>query len=416
MLHVESPPALLAFLATIVAAILGLARIPGLQAFFRYFPPLIWSYFLPMFCSSLGVIPSRSPLYDEFMLRTILPVVVVLLLIPSDAASIARLGGKALAMMLIGTAGIVAGAALSFGLFTAVLPAGTLPADAWKGVASLSGSWIGGSPNLAAIAASLELEPTLFGKMVVVDTICAYTWLGVLIALVGWQDRLDRFNRADGGLVRDLAARLARRQAERARPIRMADFVTMIAVGLACSQLCLAGGAKVAAAVRQAEEAGGLMARLQIGQVMSAFGWGILLVTACSVALSFTPLRRLEDAGVSSIANGGLYLLLTTFGAQADLRRVGPEDLWLVAIAAVWLLIHIAVLAAGARLLRAPLFLLATASMANVGGTASAPVVAAAFHPGLAPVGLLMAILGGILGTPIGLLIVAGLCRWIAGA
>ncbi len=416
MIHVESPPALFAFLATIVAIILGLARIPLLTGFFRYFPPLIWSYFVPMFCSSLGIIPSRSPLYDEFMLRTILPVVVVLLLIPSDTASIARLGGKALAMMLIGTAGIVAGAALSFGLFTAILPSGALPPDTWKGVASLSGSWIGGSPNLAAIAASVGLEPTLFGKMVVVDTICAYTWLGVLIALVGWQDRLDRFNRADSGLVRDLAGRLARRQAERARPIRMADFVAMIAVGFALSQICLAGGAGVAAAVRQAEELGGLMARLQLGQVMSAFGWGILLVTASSVALSFTPLRRLEDAGVSSIANGGLYLLLTTFGAQADLRLVGAEDLWLVAIAAVWLLMHIAVLAAGARLLRAPLFLLATASMANVGGTASAPVVAAAFHPSLAPVGLLMAILGGIIGTPVGLLIVANLCRWIAGA
>jgi uncharacterized membrane protein len=120
--------------------------------------------------------------------------------------------------------------------------------------------------------------------------------------------------------------------------------------------------------------------------------------------------------GVSSIGNAGLYLLLATIGASADLGLVTPGDLWLVAIGAVWLLIHIAFLLIGARLLRAPLFLVATASMANVGGTASAPVVAAAFHPSLAPVGLLLAILGGLLGTPIGLLVVGRLCAVLAGA
>jgi len=345
-----------------------------------------------------------------------LPAVIVLLLIPSDTASIARAGPKAIAMMLVGTTGIVAGAAASFGLFLGILPAGTLPPDAWRGVASLSGSWIGGSPNMAAIAASLGINGSiLFGKMVVVDTLCAYTWLGVLIALVAWQNRIDRFNRADSALVGELATRLSQQQAERERPLTMADFVAILAVGFLVSQACLIVGGWMSGIVKNAEAAGGLMTRINLSQVLSAFGWGILFTTFVSVALSFTRLRNVGDAGAFSIGNTGLYLLLTTFGAQADLRLIEPGDLWLIAIGAVWLLVHIAVLFIGARLLRAPLFLTAIASMANVGGTASAPVVAAAFHPSLAPVGLLLAILGGIIGTPIGLLIVGKICAAIAG-
>lgn len=410
-----SPPALFAFLATIVAVIFWLGRRPRLQWFFRYFPPLIWTYFVPMIFSSLGILPSSSPLYG-FVMLAILPAVIVLLLVPSDTASIARAGPKAIAMMLVGTVGIVLGAAGSFGVFLWLLPAGTLPDDAWKGIASLSGSWIGGSPNMAAIAASLQVHgSTLFGKMVIVDTLCAYTWLGVLIALVGWQTRIDRFNRADSRLVTDLATRLTEQQAGRSRPVTTADFVAILAVGFLVSQACLVAGGWMSGLVQKAEAAGGLMARIDLSQVLSAFGWGILFTTFTSIVLSFTRLRRIEDTGASSIGNAGLYLLLTTFGAQADLRLIGPGDLWLLAIGAVWLIVHITILFIGARLLRAPLFLTAIASMANIGGTASAPVVAAAFHPSLAPVGLLLAILGGIIGTPVGLLIIAKLCAAIAG-
>lgn len=413
-LSIESPVPLFAFLAGVVTLVFMVAGLPRLRGLFRYFPPLIWTYFVPMLCSSAGLIPNESPLYG-FMAGTVLPVVIVLLLIPSDVATISRVGGKAIAMMLIGTAGIVAGAIGSFALFTALLPEGTLGPNTWKGIAALSGSWIGGSPNMAAVAESVGTESTLFGKMVIVDTLCAYTWLGVLISLVAWQGRIDRANRADASIVHQLAGRLATEQAERARPIRMADFLTIIAVGFVLSQLCLAAGRWLDTQVEAAEATNHIIARINISEVMSGFGWGILLVTFASVALSFTRLRRIEDAGASSIGNAGLYLLLTTFGAQADLRLIRPEDLWLFAIGATWLAIHIAVLFVGARLIRAPLFLVATGSMANIGGTASAPVVAAAFHPSLAPVGVLLAILGGIVGTPVGLLVIARLALAISG-
>lgn len=407
---IAEPVALLAFLATVVAAIFALARWRPLAPFFRYCPPLIWTYFVPMICSSVGLIPSDSPLYSGFVSGIVLPLVLVLLLVPTDTRSIARLGPKALALVLIGTLGIVAGAALSFGLLHGRLPPGT-----WKGVAALSGSWIGGSPNLAAVAESLRADRTLIGKLIVVDTVCAYTWLGLLVALTAVAGRVDRRLRADNRIVQELSTRLAQRHAERARPLTLLDFAGMIALGLVVSQAGLWAGEQVDRWVVGQEGLSRAWALLRLSDVLSGFGWGILIITAASVALSLTRLRSLEDAGATPVGYFGLYLLLTTFGARADLRAIRAEDGWLFVLGAVWIVTHALVLLGGLRLLRAPLFLGATASMANIGGTASAPVVAAAFHPSLAPVGLVMAIVGSLLGTPVALLAVGKLCAALAG-
>ena len=404
------PPALLAFLAMLVAVIFGLARWKPLGGFFRYFPPLIWTYFLPMICSSLGIIPSSSDLYGPFMGRIVLPMILVLLLVPCDTRAILRLGPKAVGMMLIGTLGIVAGAGLSFGLLH-----DKLPPDAWKGVAALAGSWIGGSPNMTAVVESVGTDPTLLGKLIIVDTVCAYTWLGVLVALTGVQDKINRITRADNTVIQELGAKLSKRHAERARPIKLFDFALMIGLGLAVSQLCLWAGGHVGDWVEEAEKTGGVWATIELSEVLDGFGWGVLIITAVSVILSLTRMRNIDDAGATPIGYVGLYLLLTTFGARADLRNVTAEDAWLFALGVIWITTHVVILLAGLRLLRAPLFLGATASMANIGGTASAPVVAAAFHPSLAPVGLVMAILGSVIGTPVALLVIGKMCAAIAG-
>jgi uncharacterized membrane protein len=92
-----------------------------------------------------------------------------------------------------------------------------------------------------------------------------------------------------------------------------------------------------------------------------------------------------------------LYLLLTAIGAQADLKAVLAAPLFLAA-GVVWIAVHATLLLIVARLIRAPLFFFATGSMANIGGAASAPVVAGVYHPAMAPVGLLMAVAGYVLG------------------
>ncbi len=412
----QAEEALLAFLATLVALVFAMARIRRLAGFFKYCPPVIWMYLIPMVCSSLGAIPSKSRLYDQFMSDIMLPLVLVLLVVPSNTRSIARLGWRAAALALMGTLGTVTGAVVSFSLLTRLLPEGTLPAGLWKGVASLGGSWIGGSADFFAVSASLKTDPTLIGKLVVVDTICAYTWLGILVSLSSIENVVDRWFRADRRIVDELKTHLTQEQEQHARPITMIDFAVMIGLALAVSQMGLFLGHWVAKVVDRAEAVSEFWATIHLSQVLSAFGWGILLVMAFSVVLSLTRVRSIAHAGATPIGYVGLYLLLTTYGARADLRQVNMEDLWLFVMGVIWLLIHISVLFIGMRLLRAPLFLGASASMANVGGTASAPVVAAAFHPSLAPVGLMMAILCGLIGTPVALLVIGKAAAAIAGA
>jgi uncharacterized membrane protein len=78
----------------------------------------------------------------------------------------------------------------------------------------------------------------------------------------------------------------------------------------------------------------------------------------------------------------------------------------LFGVGVTWILIHGGLIFIVARLLRAPVFYMAVGSQANIGAAASAPVVASAFHPSLAPVGVLLAVLGYALGT---------YCAWVTG-
>ncbi len=404
---VTDPVLLFSLLATVVAGVYWCSQRKALAKFFDLFPPLIWMYFVPMVLTTAGLIPDSSPVYSPFMSRVMLPAILVLLLIPADIRSIVQLGPKAILVMLIATLGITVGAITSFGIFNATMP-DALPPETWKGVAAIAGSWIGGSPNMTAVIESVGTPPSLIGPLVIVDTVLAYSWLGLLIAMSSWQRKIDTWNKADARVIDDISARLKAEQDSKARAPITADIAFMVAVAFLVSQVCLAIGKPVDHLVANVWKIDFL------SEVFSAYGWGILLITAAGLLLSMTKVRELEFCGASSIGYTGLYLLLTTYGAQANLVAILEVPVFF-ALGFVWLAIHIGILFLGVKLTRAPLFLGATSSMANIGGTASAPVVAAAYNPSMAPVGLLMAILGGVLGTPIALMVIATACKALAG-
>lgn len=401
------PVTLAAFLAGVVALIFLVAGLKPFEPLFRFCPPLIWMYFVPMLLTTVGVTPDQSTLYSPFMSQVLLPAILVLLLIPSDVKGLAKLGPKAVAMMLIATTGIVVGAITSFGLFNALMPE-SLPAGTWKGVAALAGSWIGGSTNMFAVLEAVGTPPNILGPMVIVDTVLAYTWLGLLIALVPYQQRVDARHKADTRAVDVLSAHLSQEHEANARCPRTADVAFMVAVALVVSQVCLWAGKPV---FYFFDTVLGLKA---MSQVVNWYAWAILLITAAGLLLSLTKVRSLDYCGASSIGTMGLYLLLTSYGARANLMAIFDVPVFFM-IGFVWIVIHVCFLYTGVRLLRAPLFLGATSSMANIGGTASAPVVAAAYNQSMAPVGLLMAILGGIMGTPLALFVVGVACKALSG-
>lgn len=382
------PMAVFAYLAAVLAFVFWLSGVPRLNKLFEITPPVIYAYFIPTISTTLGITPPASPVYD-WMQRYLLPLALLLLMITVDLRSIARLGGMALLMMLAGTLGIVVGGPIAFLIF-----GGVLPEDAWMGLAALSGSWIGGTANMVAIKESIGTPDSILGPIIVVDTVVGYGWMGVLLFLSAWQARFDRWNRARTDAIEATNRRLAELASIR-RPTETGHAAIILGLGFAATVAAVAVGAR--------------LPRIGTPTIINASTWAVLIVVTGGLLLSFTPIRRLEEVGASRLGYAALYLLLTAIGAQADLRAVLGAPLYL-ATGVLWIAIHVAILLLAARLLRAPLFFVATGSMANVGGAASAPIVAGVYHPAMAPVGLLMAVLGYILGIYAGLA-----CAWMLG-
>ncbi|GIV61174.1 MAG: hypothetical protein KatS3mg044_0040 [Rhodothermaceae bacterium] len=382
---ITEPTHLFAFLAAILGLVFWLSTLPPLKKLFEFVPPVIWAYFVPMIATTLGVTPDSSPVYS-WMSRYLLPFSLFLLMITVDLPAILRLGKTALLMMLAGTAGIVIGAPVAYLIFK-----GFLPEDAWQGLAALSGSWIGGTANMVAVQQHIESTAQVattvdLGPIIVVDTVVGYGWMGVLIFLSAFQDRFNRWVKADTSFVEDLNRKLLELDTTR-RPVQIADLAMIVGVGLAATVLARLLGEAIPP-VRLDPEAPSLI---------SGTTWAILIVVTAGLLLSFTPMRKLERPGASRLGYLALYLLLTSIGARADLKAVLDAPLFLLT-GVVWISIHVAILFLVARLLRAPMFFVATGSMANVGGAASAPIVAEVYLPAMAPVGLLMAVAGYILG------------------
>jgi uncharacterized membrane protein len=387
---VSDPMAVFALLAALVALIFWVSGLERAKKVFDVLPPVMFVYFVPMFATTFGITPPTSPTYD-WMTRYLLLFALLLLMISIDMKSVARLGPVALFMVVAGTLGIVVGGPISLLIFQPFLPA-----DAWTGFAALSGSWIGGTANMVAIAESVGTPESAFGPIIVVDTVVGYSWMGVLLFFAAYQSRFDARTGADTAAIEETNRRLREMDRDR-HPTTLRDAVVMIGMGMAAS----------VAAYQLAQT--DLFPTLGDPAIISKTTWAVLIVVTGGLALSFTRLREFEKVGASGLGYTALYLLLAGIGAQANLRAVVQAPMYLVA-GVVWIAIHVAVLLVAARLVRAPLFFVATGSMANIGGAATAPVVAGVYHPAMAPVGLLMAVAGYVLGIYGGLV-----CAWLLG-
>ncbi len=378
-------------LVAIEAAVLTAAGHPRTKRYFKFLPSVFWIYFLPMLAATFGLIDPGHAIYGKIT-KTLLPASLFLLLLCVDVKAVLRLGPKALGMMLAGSAGIMLGTVAVFSVFKDILGE-----HMWPGFGALSASWMGGSANMVAVKEALGTPDEVFLPMVIVDTIVPYFWMGILVSAAAWQPIADRFNKADTAVLAELDRRLAQVHSREDKNLNPAFVVGIVAAALAGGFL--------------SKWTGGLLP--EIKGVVSAYAWTVIVASLLGLACSFTKVNRLQEHGSEKIGYGMLYFVLTSIGAKASLQDAGAA---VVLIGAGFLIvsIHAVVLLIAARLMRAPMFLAAAASQANLGGVASAPIVAEVYHPGLASVGLLMAVFGGIMGTYFGL-ITGQLCRWLAG-
>ncbi|MCC6758056.1 MAG: DUF819 family protein [Candidatus Omnitrophica bacterium] len=388
---IKDPVLIVVSLLAIESAVLYVSSRPQFKKYFSFLPAVFWIYFIPMLFSTFGLIDPKAAIYQKIT-SWFLPASLVLLLLSSDIKAILRLGKPALLMMAAGSLGIMIGMPLVFALFKP-----WVGSEMWSGFGALSASWVGGSANMIAVKEAIGTPENVFTPMVVVDTIVPYVWMGFLVAASGFQWQFDRINESDRRILNELNAR-ASKLAQEAQ-VKF-SFIML--------------GAVLAVAVAGAVIARELGAHLPvIKDVLSAYAWTIIAASLAGIALSFSPVRSLEKHGATKIGYFFLYFVLTTIGAKAHISNVGSA---LILIGAGFLVVvfHAGAVLIAARLLRAPMFLAAVASQACIGGVASAPIVAEVYQPGLASVGLLLAILGNIVGTYSGI-ITAQLCRMVAG-
>lgn len=384
---ITDPVAVMAVLVGVAAFFFWLEKATGWRLF-QFIVPLIWIYATPMVLRNVGFLPEASASYD-LMGDVALPLVIVLLLLKVDVGAAMRVMGKGIGVMLLGTAGIVVGAPIGYWVVK-----GWLAPDAWKGFAALSGSWIGGTGNMAAVAEGIGTSPEQFGLAVLADTAIYVAWLPLLLGSKALADRFNRWARVPEQRIAEMDAAAEAALVEEARP-EMRHYLYLGFIGLAATWVAVT-----------------LAPLLPESAIVSTSVWRILLVTAIGISLSFTPAKRLPAS--HEVAMAILYVFVARMGASASLEGLAQAPAFLVG-AAIWIVIHGLFCLGGAWLLKVDVHSAAIASAANVGGAASAPVVAAYHRESLVPVAILMALIGYALGNPVGLLIVAPLCQFVAG-
>ena len=383
-------------LMIVLAAVLktSTSKSPFWKGIYSIVPALLLCYFIPAMLNTWGVIDGeKSKLY--FMAsRYLLPSSLILLTLGTDFKAILKLGPNALIMFLTGTVGIVLGGPIALLIMSSMLPdlVGTTPDQLWRGMTTIAGSWIGGGANQAAMKEVFGVDDITFSKMVTVDVLIANVWMAFLLIGAGKTKIINQWLGADDSSIEEVKERMEGYQASISRTPSMSDLMMVLAIGL--------GGTGLAHLVADTIVPFLLShyPSLEDHSLTGNFFWVVVVATLVGLGLSFTQYRKMEGLGASKIGSVFIYILVATIGMQMDvLAIIEAPGLFLLGI--VWMLVHIALLLAVGRLIHAPFFFIAVGSQANVGGAASAPIVAAAFHPALAPVGVLLAVLGYSLGT-----------------
>ncbi len=455
-----SDAVILGILLSILAAVFYTSTLdtPGWKKFYTYVPALLLCYFIPaLFHWPFGLIaahwydyglldhlqqlglslPDASMSFSEIeqwikdnkvpdtkqfeghsqlyyiASRYLLPASLVLLCISIDFKGIFNLGSKALIMFFAATLGIVIGGPIALFVVLNIAP-GILDADpdqVWRGLSTVAGSWIGGGANQNAMAIIYEVEEKpIFPTMIVVDVIVANIWMGFLLYGASISDRVDGWLKADSSAIEDLKKSVSEyRESVAQMPTTVTLFILM-AVAFGAVGFSHWGADWLTPFMKNYKET---LSAWRLNSLMSHFFWLIVISTTIGLVLSFTKARRLEGVGASTWGSIFIYVLVATIGMKMNVGEI-YKNIGLFAVGIIWMLVHVTILLITAKIIRAPFFYVAVGSQANVGGAASAPVVASAFSPSLAPVGVLMAVLGYALGT-YGAIICAEIMRVIAG-
>ena len=363
--------------------------------FYKYVPALLLCYFIPSIFNSLGIISGNSSNLYFVASRYLLPTSLALLTISIDLKEIRKLGSKALILFSTGTLGIIIGGPIAILIVLSINPALIAGSDidsVWRGLSTVAGSWIGGGANQAAMKEVFQVDNEIFSAMVAVDVIVANIWMAFLLYGAGINDKIDNWLQADSSSIDVLKNKIEAYQAQIMKIPNTADTMRLLSIGFGITAVAHFGADLIAPWIFQNAP---LLAKFSL---TSKFFWLIVISTTLAVFLSFTKARELEGVGASRIGSVFIYILVATIGMKMNILAIFDNP-GLFIVGLIWMMIHAGMLISVAKFIKAPFFFMAVGSQANVGGAASAPIVASAFHPSLAPVGVLLAVLGYAMGT-----------------
>lgn len=370
---------------------------PFWKKFYTYVPSLLLCYFIPSILNSTGLVSGEQSGLYKIASRYLLPASLILLTLSIDLKAIRRLGPKAVIMFFSGTVGVIIGGPLAILIVSSFAPelvGGEGPDAVWRGMTTVAGSWIGGGANQAAMLEVFGASSALFSIMVTVDVIVANVWTGFLLYGAGQSEKIDKLFKADSSAIEDVKKRIESFRFGIMKIPALPDTMLILGIAFGLTGLSHFLADFIVPFIKS------LPSNWELDRFSldSTFFWIVVLATTFGLILSFTKARNLEGAGASRLGSAMLYVLVATIGMQMDLKSI-YYNYQLFMVGGIWILIHVSILLITAKIIKAPFFFTAVGSMANIGGAASAPIVASAFHPSLAPVGVLLAVLGYALGT-----------------
>lgn len=406
----------LGILALSLAAIFYTSSLKSWKKFYTIFPALLLCYIIPAILNTTNIISSETPEYEELYYvatRYLLPASLLLLCLGIDLKGLINLGWKPIVMFFAGTLGVVFGGPIALLLFSQIHPA-TVSGEGnqaiWRGLSTIAGSWIGGGANQTAMLEIFSYDKRFYGAMILVDIVVANIWMAILLFMISKNEKINKWLKADNSSVKNLIDRVENYSLSVQKQPTLKDYMVMFGItfgGLAISFYFAELISKFLSGIPSFADP-----KSFFNSFTSSFLWLILFSTVIGVIVSTTKLRRLEGVGASKIGSIFIYILVAVIGMRMDIKQIFDNP-FLIILGLVWIFIHVAILFIVAKLIKAPLFFIAVGSQANIGGAASAPVVAGAFNPSLAPVGALLAILGYVVGT-VAALFSALMMEWVS--
>jgi uncharacterized membrane protein len=346
--------------------------------FFEYLPAIVILYFTVMTLSTLELWTKTDEInsaYKAFK-SNLLPAMIFLMLLQSDVRKIFKLGKKILLTFFLASLSISLGFIVMFTLMN-----GFFEAESWKAFGALSGSWMGGTGNMVAIQSALELPDSKMGYVLLIDSIDYAIWVMILLALVPFAKQFNTWTKADGSILETLGSTL--NNGKEKKPISFPSLFMMLGLALMVSVIAQT-----------------IAPLLPTTSFLTNTTWIVIFATLAGIAFGMTPLSK--EASAEPLANIMLYLIVALIASRANFAELSQAPLYIVA-GFIIILIHASIMVVFAKLFRLDLFSLGVASLANIGGVASAPILAGAYHKALIPIGVLMAMMGYIVGTFMGL-------------